>query len=150
MPLLHAVLKARGIASTKLLSSSAHVLCSPARSVTSSSTWCRAAQPAASLRNVPRGSAVLHNFSVRASAAVLSEAAGSANCHALAPSEGRAVIARASWAHVSKHAMYCCGAPVSWGQRLRIWSAVQVSANQVTIHPPMPVLRSSAMASAAA
>ena len=60
------------------LSSSAHVFCSPARWVTSSSMWCRAAQPAASLRQVPNGSAVLHSFSVRDSAVALSDAAGSA------------------------------------------------------------------------
>ena len=138
-----------------MLSSSAHVLYSSARCITSNSMWCRAAHPAANFRKVPRGSAVLHDFSVRASAAVLSEAAGNAKCHALARRACLAVMARANCASVSKHAMYCCGEPESCGQRLRIWSAVQDSANHaqccaVAIHPPIPMRCSSAMASAAA
>ena len=137
------------------LSSSAHVFCSPAKWVTSSSTWCRAAQPAASFKNVPSGSAVLHSFSVRASAAVLSDAAGSANCQVLAPRTCRAVMASVSCASVSRHAMYCWGEPESCGQKHQICSAVNDSANHaqcvvVTIHPPMPMPWSSAMASAAA
>ena len=87
------------------LSSSAQVFFSPAKCVTSSSTWCRADHAAAILRKVPRGSAVLHNFSVPASAAVLSEALGSANFHYCAPTTLRAVMAKASCARVSKHAM---------------------------------------------
>ena len=117
--------------------------------------WCRAAQPAASLRKVPSGSAVLQSFSVLDSAAVLSDELGSANFQVVAPSALRAAIASASCATVSKHAMYCCGLPVSCGHSALTWSAVQVSANQeqcdeVTIQPPMPTCFSSAMASAAA
>ena len=67
------------------LSSSAQVFCSPAKCVISSSTWCRAAQTAANFKKVPSGSAVLQSFSVRASAVVLSDAAGNANCQVLAP-----------------------------------------------------------------
>ena len=67
------------------LSSSAQVFCSPAKCVVSSSTWRRAAQPAANFKKVPSGSAVLQSFSVRASAVVLSDAAGNANCQVLAP-----------------------------------------------------------------
>ena len=137
------------------LSSSAHVFCSPAKCVVSSSTWCRAAQPAANFKKVPSGSAVLQSFFVRASAVVLSDAAGNANCQALAPMAWWAVMASASCASVSKHAMYCCGEPESCGQKQRICSDVKDSANQaqcvaVTIHPPMPMPWSSAIASAAA
>ena len=137
------------------LSSSAQVFCSPAKCVISSSTWRRAAQPAANFKKAPSGSAVLQTFSVRASAVVLSDAAGNANCQALAPTAWRAVMASASCASVSKHAMYCCGEPESCGQKHRTCSAVKDSANHaqcvaVTIHPPMPMPRSSAIASAAA
>ena len=136
------------------LGSSAQVFCSPAKCVTSSSTWCRAAQPAANFKKVPSGSAVLQSFSVR-SAVVLSDAAGNANCQVLAPMAWRAVIASASCASVSKHAMYCCGEPESCGQKHRTCSAAKDSANHaqcvaVTIHPPMPTPWSSAIASAAA
>ena len=64
-------------------------------------------------------------------------------------------MASASCASVSKHAMYCCGEPQSCGQKHRICSDVKDSANHaqcvaVTIHPPMPIPWSSAIASAAA
>ena len=112
------------------LSSSAHTLYSPAWWVTRKSMRCSAAQPAASFRNVPRGSAVLQSFSVLDSTAVLSDALGSANFQVLAPSALRAAMASASCAMVSKHAMYCCGCAVSCSHSARIWSAVHVSANQ--------------------
>ena len=79
-----------------LLSSSAQVFCSPAKCVTRSSTWCRAAHAAVSFKKLPRGSAVLQSFSAPASAAVLSEAAGRQNVHCFAPNDLCAVIARAS------------------------------------------------------
>ena len=75
--------------------------------------WCRAAHPAASFRNDPKGSAVPRSFSVRASAAVFSDALGSANLQVVAPNALRAAMASASCARVSKHAMHCCGLPVS-------------------------------------
>ena len=112
--------------------------------------WCRAAQSAANFRKDPKGSEVLQSFSVRASAAVLSDALGSANFQVVAPSALRATIAKASCASVSKQAMYCCWLPVSCGQTDLICSAVQCSANQaqcvaVTIQPPTPTWVSSAM-----
>ena len=95
--------------------------------------WCRAAQPAASLRKVPSGSAVLQSFSVLDSAAVLSEALGSANFQVVATSALRTVIASASCAMVSKHAMYCRGFPVSCGHNARTCSAVQHSAKRIAM-----------------
>ena len=92
-----------------LLSSSAQVFFSPGRCVTRSSTWCRADHAAGILREVPSGSAVLQSFSVPASAAVLSEAPGSARRHCLA-----------SCASVSKHAMCLCAGFCSAGQRPEI------------------------------
>ena len=137
-----------------LLSSSAHALRSPARCVTSSSIWCLAAHAAVSLRKLPSGSAVLQSFSVCTSAAVLSDAAGREKVHCCAPKLRCAVIARASCASVSKHAMYLCGASESCGQTALISDACQCSANQahlfaVTIQPPMPMRSPSARASAA-
>ena len=105
--------------------SSAHWLYSPACYVTKNSMWCRAAQPAANFRKDPKGSEVLQSFSARASAAVLSDALGSANFQVVAPSALRATIARPSCASVAKQAMYCCGLPVSRGQADLICSAVQ-------------------------
>ena len=64
-----------------LLRASAHVFFSPAMCVTLNVTWCRAAKAAASLRNEPRGSAVLHSRSRPASVGELSDALGNANDH---------------------------------------------------------------------
>ena len=88
-----------------LLSSSAHVFFSPAKCVTDSSTWRRADQAAAILKKVLRGSAVLQSFSLPASEAVLSEALGSAKRDCFAPMTLRAVMASASCASASKHAI---------------------------------------------
>ena len=75
--------------------------------------WRGAAHPAVTFRNAPKGSAVLQSFSVRASAAVLSDALGSANLQVVAPNALRAAMASASCERVSKYAAYCCGLPVS-------------------------------------
>ena len=110
--------------------------------------WCLAAQAAVSFRKLPSGSAVLHSFSVCASAAVLSDAVGRQKLHCYAPRPRCAVIASASCAHL-------CGASESCGQTARISDACQCSANQahllaVTIQPPIPMRFPSARASAAA
>ena len=104
---------------------------------------------------LPSGSAVLHSFSVCASAAALSDAAGRQNVHCCAPRPRCAVIASASCASVSKQAMYLCGVSESCGQTARISDACQCSANPahllaVTIQPPIPMRSPSARASAAA
>ena len=89
------------------------------------------------------------------SAEVLSEAAGRVKRKCLVRMRATAVMARASCASVSKHAMYACAFLVSCGQCLRTSVMSHCSENQaklcdVLIQPPTPTVEPSAIASAAA
>ena len=68
-------------------------------------------------------------FWPRPSAAALSDAAGRQNAHCFAPRALCAVMAKASCARVSKHAMYRCGASLSCGHTVRSSDACHCSAN---------------------
>ena len=138
-----------------LLSSSAQTFFSPARCETARCTLRRADQHANNLRKVHSGSAVVKSLLMPASAAVLSDAVGSAKLKCLECNLRCASIASASCASVSKHAMYGCADLLSWGQRCRISVIDHDSENQrnsveVLTQPPMPTASPSAMASAAA
>ena len=105
-------------AAQPLLSSLAHVFFSPGRRLTKSSTLCHYAALTRKRPFSRRSAVELQSFSP-ASAAVLSEALGSAKHLCLAPMTLRSVMANASCARVSKHAIYRCAGFCSAGQRAR-------------------------------
>ena len=97
----------------------------------------------------------LRNFSIMRCTASLSGPLLCTQTQTSAPRLLRAVMASASCARVSKHAMYLCGGSVSWGHTERTSDACRCSANHAqcedaTIHPPTPMTSPSALASAAA
>ena len=137
------------------LSSSAQTFFSPARCDTAKDTLCCADQAATSLRKPLSGSVVVKSLLMPASAAVLSDAVGSTNLKRRECSLRCVTMASASCASVSKQAMYAYACLVSSGQKCLISVMDQDSENQkncdeVLIHPPMPIVSPSAMASAAA
>ena len=131
------------------------VLDSPARCVICMLTWLHADHVATSLRKSLSGGIVVKSLLMPASALVLSQAAGRAKRQCFACMRVLAIIASASCARVSKQAMYFCGASTSCGQCRLSSSMFHCSANQanwvaVLIHPPIPTILPSALASAAA
>ena len=136
------------------LSLSAQTFFSPARCSSSNCTRCRCAHVAASLRNNPKGSAVLKSLFKPLSALVLSVADGSTNLTCLLRMQCQVHCAKASCAKVSKQPMYGCMLPCSCGHCSLTWSAVKTSLNQINCvdvlsQPPMPIRAVSAKASAA-
>ena len=95
-----------------------------------------------------------NNLLTPASVGVLSEPAGMAKARYLWPRRLCAICSSASWAKVSKQAMYLWASLCSCGQRALTSCIDQISENQwrpslVQSHPPMPTVSPSAMASAA-
>ena len=102
-----------------LLSSSAQTFFSPARCVSARRTLLRADHSATVLRKPLRSSEVVKRRLMPDSAAVLSEAEGRTKRKCFVRTRETAVIARASCAMVSKHAMYAwaCAFVVRCGER---------------------------------
>ena len=112
-------------------------------------------QAATCFRKKESGSVVVNNLLMPASAAVLSDAAGRTNLKCLDWSLRNANVASASCASVSKQAIYACACLFKAGQYLRTSVIDHVSENHrncldVLIHPPMPTVSPSAIASATA
>ena len=116
---------------------------------------CWADQDATNFRKRLSGSVVVKSLLMPASAAVLSDAAGNTNLKCRECSLRCVTIAKASCASVSKQAIYACAFLLRSGQKCLTSVMDQDSENQknwddVLIHPPMPTVSPSAMASAAA